>query len=119
MILHPVLGKYIQTLPTRPDATVLLSGSMEVSPGVWVRQAIAAGSRAFGKYANVALEKCMFNQIMDEWSTDTGKDGVFVQCSSEAYEARWGTPGKELAEQFKFGKLCDPWMPTADFISPK
>ncbi|KAI6252328.1 hypothetical protein MCOR29_010702 [Pyricularia oryzae] len=74
---------------------------MEVSPGVWVRQAIAAGSRAFGKYANVALEKCMFNQIMDEWSTDTGKDGVFVQCSSEAYEARWGTPGKELAEQFK------------------
>ncbi|TLD24081.1 hypothetical protein PspLS_06547 [Pyricularia sp. CBS 133598] len=118
-VLHPLLGKYIQTLPTRPDAIVLLSGSMAVNPGIWVRQALAAGSRAFGKYANVAVEKWTFKQMIDEWSAVTGKDGVFVQCSPEAYEAMWGTPGKELAEQFKFGELCDPWMPTADFISPK
>lgn len=104
-------------LPTKPDAKVLLAGDMAVNPGIWVRQVLATGPKAFGKYANVALEKWTFREMMDVWSEVVGKRGVFMECTADSYENLWGAPGAELALQLKYGELCDPWAERDDFIS--
>jgi hypothetical protein len=80
---------------------------MTVNPGIWTRQVLRAGHRAYGKYANVALEKWTFQHMMDEWSAITGKNGVYMQTTGE------------LAAQFEFGEMCDPWEVTEDHISPE
>jgi hypothetical protein len=90
---------------------VLLAGDMTVNPGIWVRQALATGAAAFGRYANVALERWSFQQI-------TGKRAAVVPVSEATWTRLWGAAGTELAWQFKFGELCDPWAPGPDFISP-
>lgn len=91
---------------------------MTVNPGIWVRQALAAEPASFGKYANVALERWSFQQMMDKWSEITGKRGLVVQVSEDAWTKLWGPAGTELAWQFKFGELCDPWEANDnDFIS--
>lgn len=116
-VRQPQNGQYIQVLPTKPDAKVLLAGDMSVNPGIWVRQAIASAPNSFGKYANVALENWTFQKMADVWSEVTGKRCVFVECSVEAFSALWGPAGQELALQFKFGELCNPWAETKDHIS--
>ncbi|KAK4102575.1 NAD(P)-binding protein [Parathielavia hyrcaniae] len=118
-IEYPGTEQYLQVLATDPHAKVLLSGDMTVNPGIWVRQALAAGPAAFGRYANVALEKWTFQQMMDKWSEITGKRGTLVQVSEEVWTKLWGPAGQELAWQFRFGQLCDPWAVRDDFISPE
>jgi hypothetical protein len=115
----PGTGQYIQAMPTSPDATVLLSGDMSVNPGIWVRQTILSGAKAYGRYANVALEKWTFQQMVDVWSQVTGKKCVFSQISSEAVTKLYGDVGAELALQFKYGEACDPWEETEEHISPE
>ncbi|KAF3352221.1 NmrA-like family domain-containing protein 1 like [Verticillium longisporum] len=105
----PGSGTYVQIIPSRPDAKVLLSGDMTVTPGLWTRQVLAKGAATFGKYTNVALEKWTFQQMNEVWGEITGKRAVYVPCSAESWETLWGTTGKELALQFKFGEMCDPW----------
>lgn len=55
--------------------------------------------------------------MMEEWSKITGKKGLLVECSTEAYTKLWGESGLELALQFKFGEMFDPWKETGEFIS--
>lgn len=116
--IQPSTKTWIQIVPTKPDAKILLAGDMAVNPGIWVRQVLATGSKAFGKYANVALEKWTFQDMMDVWGEVTGKTGVLMECTQEAYSRLWGPPGHELGLQFKFGEMCDPWQETKEFISP-
>ncbi|PVI05357.1 NAD(P)-binding protein [Periconia macrospinosa] len=117
--LHPGNGQYVQTIPSKPDTLILNSGDMTVNPGIWTRQVLRTGTKAYGKYANVALEKWTFQQMLDEWSTITGKKGVYVQTTAEAWTNMWGELGAELADQLKFGELCDPWEETENHISPE
>jgi hypothetical protein len=112
-------NQYIQTLPTKPDAKVLLSGDMAVNPGIWVRQVLLTGDKAYGKYANVALEKWSFQEMVDVWSEITGKKCVFTEITMEAVTKLFGDVGNELALQFKFGEACDPWEETENHISPE
>ena len=114
---QPGNGQYIQTLPTKPDAKILLSGDMTINPGIWVRQILCAGDKAFGKYANVALEKWTFQQMIDVWSEVTGRKGVFLETTIDAWTKLWGPAGNELGLQFKFGEMCDPWEENEAFIS--
>lgn len=118
-MLQPGTGQYIQLLATDPQAKVLLAGDMAVNPGIWVRQALATGPAAFGRYANVALERWSFQQMMDKWSEITGKRGLVVQVSEDVWTRLWGPAGTEIAWQFKFGEICDPWEVRDDFISPE
>ncbi|KAK1749756.1 hypothetical protein QBC47DRAFT_439776 [Echria macrotheca] len=106
-VLHPGNGQWIQVLPTKPDAKILLSGDMAVNPGIWVRQVLANGSKTFGKYANVALEKWSFQQMVEVWGEVLGRNAVFMR----------GEMGTEMAQQFKFGEICDPWKETEEFLS--
>jgi hypothetical protein len=106
-------------MPTKADAKVLLSGDMTVNPGIWVRQVLATGDKAYGRYTNVALEKWTFQQMVDVWSEVTGKPCVFGEISMEAVTKLYGDMGNELAKQFKFGEACDPWEVTDEFISPE
>lgn len=92
---------------------------MSVNPGIWTRQVLRTGLKAYGKYANVALEKWTFQQMMDEWSAITGKNGVYLQTTGDAWTKLWGDAGAELAAQFEFGEMCDPWEETEDHISPE
>lgn len=92
---------------------------MTVNPGIWVRQVLATGSEAYGKYANVALEKWTFQDMVDVWSEVTGKQCVFLETTSEAITALHGVVGNELALQFQFGEACDPWEETKDHIRPE
>jgi hypothetical protein len=92
---------------------------MTVNPGIWVRQVLATGRPAYGKYANVALEKWTFQQMLDVWSEIKGKKAVFVETTIDAWTKLWGPAGNELGLQFKFGEMCDPWEVTEDFISPE
>lgn len=93
---------------------------MTVNPGIWVRQALATGAKAYGKYANVALEKWTFEEMIHVWSEITGKKGVFVETTIDAWTKLWGPAGTELGLQFKFGEMCDPWEENdEDFISAK
>jgi hypothetical protein len=118
-VFQPGSGQYVQVLATDPQAKVLLAGDLDVNPGIWVRQALATGSAAFGRYADVALEKWSFQQMMDKWCEITGKRGIIVQTTEEAWTNLWGPAGTELAWQFKFGEMCDPWGGRDDFISPE
>jgi len=117
-ILHPGNGQWIQAMPSKPDAKVLLSGDMTVNPGIWVRQVLASGTKAYGKYSNVALEKWSFQQMIDVWSEITGKKGVYMETTPEAWTQLWGPAGTELGLQFKFGEYCDPWAETEEFVGP-
>lgn len=117
--IQPGNGQWVQTLATKPDASVLLAGDMSVNPGIWVRQVLATGVKAYTKYSNVALEKWTFQDMIDEWSAITGKKGVFIETTAEAWTKLWGPAGNELSLQFKFGELCDPWEETQDHISPE
>lgn len=92
---------------------------MAINPGIWVRQVLATGSRAFGKYANVALEKLSYKEMLDCWSEVTGKPAVLVQCTVESYIRLWGPPAAELALQMQYGEMCDPWADRQDFVSPE
>lgn len=103
-------------MPTKADAKILVAGDMNVNPGIWVRQTLASGAKAFGKTANVGLELWTFQQMMDEWSRVTGKKGVFIECSVEDFTKVWGVFGLEMGAQFKFGESHNPWEETADFI---
>lgn len=116
-IPHPGNGQWIQTVPSRPDAKILLSGDMTVNPGIWVRQVLATKTKAHGKYANVALEKMSFGDMMRMWSEVTGKKGVYVETTAEAWSNMWGPAGHELALQFKYGEMCDPWEENDQFIN--
>jgi len=118
-ISQPGTGQYIQTMPTKPNAKILLSGDMSVNPGIWVRQVLATGDAAYGKYANVALEKWTFQEMVDVWSEITGNKCVFTEVSMEAVTKLHGALGNELALQFKYGEACDPWEVTEDHISPE
>lgn len=106
----------MQLLPTKADTKILVAGDLRVNPGIWVRQILASGTKAFGKTANMALELLTFQQMMDEWSKVTGKKGVFVECSAEDFTKLWGVLGLEMAAQFKFGESGNPWEETADFV---
>jgi hypothetical protein len=114
---YPGSGQHIQIMASDPDAKILLAGDMSVNPGVWTRQVLASGSKAFGKYANVALERWSFREMMDKWSEITGKKGRVVQVSEEEWTAFWGPAGRELSWQFRFGELCDPWETGSEHIS--
>ncbi|KAF2111378.1 hypothetical protein BDV96DRAFT_649939 [Lophiotrema nucula] len=118
-IEYPGNGQYVQTLATKPDATILLSGDMTVNPGIWVRHALASAPKSYTKYANVALEKRTFQSMIDEWSEITGKKGVFVETTTDAWTKLWGPAGNELGLQFEFGERCDPWEETEEHISPE
>jgi hypothetical protein len=107
--LQPGSGQYIQLIASKADASVLLSGDMTVTPGLWTRQVLATGAPAFGKYSNVALERWTFQQMLDTWSEVTGKKATYIQASMEEWTSLWGPMGTELALQFKFGEMCDPW----------
>jgi hypothetical protein len=115
----PGTGQHIQAMPTNPHAKVLLSGDMTVNPGIWVRQSILSGVKAYGKYANVALEKWSFQEMVDVWSEITGKKCIFTEISTEAATKLYGDVGYELALQFKYGEACDPWEVTDEHISPE
>lgn len=117
-ILYPGSGQWVQTMPTKPDAKILLAGDLTTTPGVWVRQVLATGHKAYGRYANVALEKWSFQQMLDVWSEITGRRAVFVETTSDSWAKMWGPLGEELARQLKFGEMCDPWEETDEFISP-
>lgn len=105
----PGSGTWVQIIPSRPDAKILLSGDMTVTPGLWTRQILAKGQVTFGKYANVALEKWTFQQMNQTWGDVVGKRSVYVPCSAESWMDIWGPAGHELSLQFKFGEVCDPW----------
>jgi NAD(P)-dependent dehydrogenase (short-subunit alcohol dehydrogenase family) len=117
-IEYPGTNQYIQTLATKPDAKVLVAGDMTVNPGLWVRQILATGAAACGKYANVALEKMSYEEMLDVWSEVTGKKCVFMQISTQAFAQLYGAMGEELVLQFQYGEACDPWEVTEDFVSP-
>jgi hypothetical protein len=106
-------------LPTKPNAKVLIAGDMTVNPGIWVRQVLATRVKAYGRYANVALEKMTFQKMVDVWSEVTGKSCVFAEVSSEMVTQLYGDMGNELALQFRYGEACDPWEVTEEFISPE
>ncbi|KAK3314481.1 hypothetical protein B0H66DRAFT_314073 [Apodospora peruviana] len=116
----PASGNFVQMMATDPHAKVLLAGDMTVNPGIWVRQALATGSKAFGRYANVALERWSFQDMMDKWCEICGKKGgVVVQVSEKVWAKFWGPAGTELAWQFQFGELVDPWAVGEKHISPE
>lgn len=96
-ITQPDSGAFAQIVPSNPDAKILLSGDMTVNPGIWVRQAIATAPKSYGKYANVALEKLTFRQMMNAWSDITGKKGVYLQCTPEQWTELWGPAGTEVS----------------------
>ncbi|KAI1073533.1 NAD(P)-binding protein [Whalleya microplaca] len=118
-IEYPGSGKYVQFMPTKPTAKTLVSGDMSVNPGIWVRQAIAHAPATYGKYANVALEKLTFQEMIEQWSEVTGKEALFLECTAESYTKLWGPLGQELSLQFRFGELCDPWEETEEYVSAK
>lgn len=90
---------------------------MESTPGIWVRQILATGAPAYGKYTNVALEKWTFQEMFNVWSEVTGKKGFLVSCSLETFQGLYGPPGYEYGLQLKYGELCDPWKENENFIS--
>lgn len=112
-------GPYVLIVPIKPDAKILNSGDMNTNPGIWVRQVLATGFRAFGKYANVALEKLSYKEMLASWSEVMGKPAILIECSVESYAQLWGPPGAEIALQFQYRQLCDPWAEREDFVSPE
>ncbi|KAF2471148.1 NAD(P)-binding protein [Lindgomyces ingoldianus] len=110
-------GKWIQMLPTPAESTIPVSGDMIVTPGIWVRQILALPEKTLGKYSIVAPEILSFGEMMKIWSEVTGRPGVYVQCSKEAYEEIWGLPGNEMAMQLKFGEEITDWMANFDWVN--
>lgn len=96
---------------------------MSVNPGIWVRQILAAGPVAHGKYTCMALERLSFRQMMDRWCAVTGRRGYVKQVTEEEWTKNWGVAAREMAVQFRFGERCDPWAKREgdgkEFITPE
>lgn len=76
-----------------------------------MRQVLATGAPAFTKYANVALERLSYGDMLAVWSEVTGRPApaVLIQCTADNYAAVFGPAAAELALQFRYSELCDPW----------
>jgi hypothetical protein len=96
-------------LPSKPDAYVSLTGDIGVTPGVWVRQILALPEKSLGKYAAVFVETKTYQEYFDDWIQVTGKSGVIIEVSEEAYETIWGPAGADLRAQLKFGEEFTDW----------
>ncbi|KAL0261919.1 hypothetical protein SLS55_003352 [Diplodia seriata] len=105
----PGSGKYVFALPTKPSATIPVTGDVSVTVGVWVRQVLAAPDKTLGKYASVSTEVISFEQMAQYWGEVTGKPAVFAEITAEGYEQIWGIAGRELADQLKFGEQISDW----------
>ncbi|KAL1638592.1 hypothetical protein SLS58_008805 [Diplodia intermedia] len=105
----PGSGKYIFALPTKPSATIPVTGDVSVTVGVWVRQVLAAPDKTLGKYASVFTEVVSFEKMAQYWGEVTGKPAVFTEITAEGYEQIWGIAGRELAAQLKFGEQISDW----------
>lgn len=79
---------------------------MSVNPGIWVRQSIASAPASYGKYANVALEKWSFRQMMEEWCRITGHKGEYIPCMPEQWTEIWGPPGTEVSSSGAGRLVC-------------
>lgn len=104
----------LQLLPTRATTTILVAGDMTHNPGLWTRQILATGRPTHTKYANVALERLSYGEMLSIWSTVTTQTqpaaAVLVECSVAAYTALWGPAAAELALQLRYGdEVGDAW----------
>ncbi|OJD31706.1 uncharacterized protein BKCO1_4500091 [Diplodia corticola] len=105
----PGSGKYVLALPTKPYATIPVTGHGSVTVGVWARQVLANPEKTLGKYVSVHTEVISFEQMVQAWSEVTGKPAVFAEITPEGYEQLWGIAGREMAAQMKFGELVTDW----------
>ncbi|KAB2580290.1 putative sugar transporter protein [Lasiodiplodia theobromae] len=105
----PGSGKYVLALPTKPSATIPITGDVSVTVGLWVRQVLANPGKTLGKYASVHTEVISFEKMARDWSEVTGKPAVFAEISVEGYEQLWGVAGREIADQLKFGEHVSDW----------
>ncbi|PVI05627.1 NAD(P)-binding protein [Periconia macrospinosa] len=115
--INPITKQYMQLMPFAPQARHLVSGDMNINPGVWVRGILSSGSKAHGKYANVALEKLSFQEMLDIWAEVTGKKAMYVQATAETFTNMWGAAGHVMGLQNVLLESCDPWEETDQHVS--
>ncbi|KAF2121230.1 hypothetical protein BDV96DRAFT_206571 [Lophiotrema nucula] len=105
----PGTGKWIQILPTPSTATIPITGDMTITPGTWVRQILANGSKTFGKYAIVASEILTFGELLEIWSQVSGREGAYLETTLDDFAKVWGVAGAEMGAQLKFGEVITDW----------
>ena len=104
-------------MPTPPSATIIVSGDMDVTPGVWVRQILAFPDKTKGRYASVAPETLTFAEVLEIWSEVYDRESVYVQTTVQEYGSMWGPGGLELASQLVFGEHVPDWTTPYDHVS--
>ena len=109
LILLQASGKFIWLQPVRPTTTLPMAGDMNINPGVVVRQILAHPEKSKGRYATVWSEIISMQELLDIWSTVTGKEAVYVQVPADTFATMWGAGGRELAEMFKFCEAVSDW----------
>jgi hypothetical protein len=110
-------GKWIQVLPTSPDAVIPVSGDINITPGVWTRQIIAKPELTKTKYVDIGPETLSFGEMLKLYGEVTGRQTAFVQSSVDDYVNVWGIPGKEMADQLVFGEQFKEGWGSATSIS--
>lgn len=116
-IQKPITQQYMQLMPFAPHARHLVSGDMNINPGLWVRGILSSGTKAHGKYANVALEKLSFQEMLDIWAEVTGRKAMYVQATAETFVNLWGVAGRVMGQQNVLVESVDPWEETEKHIS--
>lgn len=98
-----------------------LTGDINVTPGIWVRQILANPEKSLGKYAAVFTEVKTFQEMMDDWMAVTGKRGVIVPVSNEVCIELWGPFGLDVARQLRFGEIHPDWTISVKdrFVGPE
>ncbi|KAJ4287573.1 hypothetical protein N0V90_012276 [Kalmusia sp. IMI 367209] len=97
-------GKWVQIVPTPPDAVIPVSGDINITPGIWTRQIVANPDKTKGKYVDIAPETLSFGKMLEIYGEVTGRQTAYLQVSVKDFENVWGVGGKELADQLVFGE---------------
>lgn len=94
-------------MPTRPNATIGITGDMETIPGQWTSAILAQPQKTLGKYVLVAAEFITFGEMLKVWGEVMGRKTAYVETTTESITELWGPAGEEMALQFKWGEEVD------------
>lgn len=101
-------GHWVNMLPVAPATRLPMTGDVSVNVGIYIRQALLAGSKAKGKYVRMVKEVWTVKAMVDEWARIKGVKCSLVRCTPEMFAEIWGPYGEEMASQFEMYESSDP-----------
>lgn len=80
-----------------------MAGNVSKNTGIFVQAILSRPDVSLpARYATVHVEALTFPQLLKIWTKVTGKEAVYMACSTEEYDALYPRFGEELGLQYEY-----------------